>query len=93
MLAREAAMSTTIRKAFFLLPGALRADVFAGECRRCGIAANTDVAAPRVASGHFDGTFVVRADGLVCVEWTSDACDPDAGGADCVGVCVAGAPQ
>jgi hypothetical protein len=125
--------------------------VFAGECRGCVVAASTDVAGPRLDSGHFDGTFVVRADdtlgtsdivlpagrgnltlrsertddaivratwaasrcvvvpqppihcggiagvacpdGLVCVDWTGDDCDPDAGGADCVGVCVAGAPQ
>ncbi len=129
----------------------LRAHVFAGECRGCVIAASTDAAAPRLDSGHFDGTFVVRADDaldtadimlpagrghltlrsertddaivraawvagrcavvpqppihcggiagvtcpddLVCVDWTSDDCDPDAGGADCVGVCVARAPQ
>jgi hypothetical protein len=116
--------------------------MFAGECKGCVLALNTDVAMPRVDSGHFDGRFVVRApdtidvmlptgrghltlrsernddviiqaawaarkcvvtprppifcggiagtpcpDPLVCVDWPGDDCDPDAGGADCVGVC------
>jgi hypothetical protein len=126
----------------------VKAHVFAGECRGCVMALSTDVAVPRVDSGHFDGTFAVRAvdsvdsssirlpagrghltlrsertddiivraawtarrcavvpqppifcggiagiacpDGLVCVDWREDDCDPDAGGADCIGICVDG---
>ncbi|RMF24277.1 MAG: hypothetical protein D6760_03655 [Deltaproteobacteria bacterium] len=27
-------------------------------------------------------------DGMVCVDWPGDDCDPNAGGADCIGMCV-----
>jgi len=29
-------------------------------------------------------------EGMECVDWSGDDCDPNAGGADCIGMCVAG---
>lgn len=37
-----------------------RAHVFAGECRDCVVAPNTDVTAPQLDSAHFDATFALR---------------------------------
>jgi len=28
--------------------------------------------------------------GMICVDWPNDQCDPNAGGADCIGMCVPG---
>jgi hypothetical protein len=55
-----------------------------------GCAADTDdlgteVDALRQTCGGFAG-FTCR-DGFVCVDDPSDDCDPEAGGADCIGVC------
>ena len=34
------------------------------------------------------------SDGMECVDWPGDDCDPGAGGADCIGMCVdAGSPE
>jgi hypothetical protein len=43
---------------------------------------------PAIACGGFAG--LVCPDKLVCVDDPSDDCNPDKGGADCMGICVSG---
>jgi hypothetical protein len=48
----------------------------------------TDEPDPAPACGGFAGT--PCPDGLTCVDDPSDSCDPNQGGADCMGVCIGG---
>jgi hypothetical protein len=51
------------------------------------------VSHPPIFCGGIAG--ILCPEGMKCVDWPEDDCDPDAGGADCIGMCVVdrGAPE
>lgn len=51
--------------------------------RRCKL-----VPQPPIFCGGIAGT--PCPEGMACVDWPEDNCDPDAGGADCIGICLDG---